>query len=141
MNEIAFFDTNILLYISDRRDRLKREIAQITFNKHLESHTLAISTQVVQEFYSVAIKKLRMAPLDAASEVEALCGLTLVTVGCTEILRAIGIERRYRISFWDALIVSAAESAGAATLLTEDLSHGQQLGSVRVVNPFLMPPA
>lgn len=136
MNEIAFFDTNIILYIFDRREGVKQEIARRAFSGYLENRALRISTQVVQEFYSAATKKLRIPAAEAAAEAEALCGLEMVPVGRVEILRAISITHRNRISFWDALIVSAAETAGASTLFTEDLTHGQWIGSVKVVNPF-----
>jgi predicted nucleic acid-binding protein len=136
MTEIAFFDTNILLYLFDRHEVLKREIARKTFSGYLENKTLRISTQVVQEFYSVATKKLRIPPSVAAAETEALCGLEMVTVTAIEILRAIGITHLNLISFWDALIIAAAETAGATILFTEDLSHGQRIGSIQIVNPF-----
>jgi predicted nucleic acid-binding protein len=136
MTEIAFFDTNILLYLFDQREALKQEIARKIFLGYLESKTLRISTQVVQEFYSAATKKLRIPPYEAAAEVEALCGLEMITVSRVEILRAIGITHRIQISFWDALIISAAEAAGATILFTEDLAHGQRIGSIQIVNPF-----
>ncbi len=133
MTEIAFFDTNIFLYARDPRDPEKQIVARETLSA---AKVVNISTQVVQEFYSAATKKLRMAPSDAAAEAEALCGLTMVLIGRGEILRAIGIERKHRLSFWDALIVSAAETAGASVLFTEDLADGQTIGAIRIVNPF-----
>jgi predicted nucleic acid-binding protein len=136
MNEIAFFDTNILLYLFDPREILKQEIARNIFSGYLESKTLRISTQVVQEFYSAATKKLRIPLYEAAAEVEALCGLEMVTVSRKEILRAIDIRHRIQISFWDGLIVAAAETAGATILFTEDLTHHQRIGSLQIVNPF-----
>jgi predicted nucleic acid-binding protein len=137
MTEIAFFDTNILLYTFDSRDPGKQEIARDLFSAHLESGTLAISTQVVQEFYTVATRKLNMPAGGAAVEAGALCELNMVVITAAEIRRAIHLEHRSRTSFWDALIVAAAESAKATVLYTEDLSHGQTIGAVRIVNPFL----
>ncbi len=136
MTEIAFFDTNILLYLFDQREVLKREIARKLFSAYLESKTLRISTQVVQEFYSAATKKLRLPLYEVAAEVRALCGLEMTTVSRVEILRAIDIRHRIQISFWDGLIISAAETAGATILFTEDLTHGQTIGSIQIVNPF-----
>lgn len=136
MSEIAFFDTNILLYICERRELVKREIARRLYAAHLEDGTLRISTQVVQEFYAAATRKLGMPLADAAAQAEALCGLELLVVGPPEILRAFSVEQRYRINFWDALIVSSAVSANAATLFTEDLTHGQRIGKLQIVNPF-----
>ena len=136
MSEIAFFDTNILLYICEQRELVKAEIARRLYTTHLENGALRISTQVVQEFYAAATRKLGMPSADAAAQAEALCGLELVVVGPPEILRAFSLERRYRINFWDALIVASAVSADAATLFTEDLTHGQRIGNVQVINPF-----
>jgi predicted nucleic acid-binding protein len=136
MNEIAFFDTNILLYLFDLREVLKREIARKIFSTYLESKALRISTQVVQEFYSAATKRLRIPAFQAADEVQALCDLEMVTVTRVEILRALDIGQRIQISFWDALIVAAAETAGATILFTEDLTHGQRFGPIQIVNPF-----
>lgn len=52
------------------------------------------------------------------------------------IVEAIRIEERFGLSFWDALILQAAQSSGAGTLYTEDLNHGQRYGSVEAINPF-----
>jgi len=52
------------------------------------------------------------------------------------VLHALDIEARYRISFWDALLIQAAESSGAAVLYSEDFAPGQTYGAVRVVSPF-----
>jgi len=70
--------------------------------------------------------------------VQELLVLPLVMTGPPEIRAAIRFEQRYRISFWDALIVAAAESGGADMLFTEDLNDGQQYGSVMARNPFRM---
>lgn len=136
MNEVAFFDTNILLYVCEQRELAKSEIARRLYMEYLENGTLRISTQVIQEFYAAATRKLGMPAADAAAKAEALCGLELLVVGPPEILRAFSLERRYRINFWDALIVSSAVSTNAATLFTEDLTHGQRIGKVQVINPF-----
>lgn len=69
-----------------------------------------------------------------------LCCLPLITISASEILQAVRFEAQFRIPFWDALILSAAESAGAEILYSEDFSHGRKYGAVRVVNPFLSRP-
>ena len=76
-------------------------------------------------------------PLDALRLVTtALLDLPLVHVGPSHIRKALWGEEQYHISFWDALILAAAESAGAEVLYTEDLNDGQQYGTIRVENPF-----
>jgi predicted nucleic acid-binding protein len=63
-------------------------------------------------------------------------GWTIVVNTAQSTLRALEIEERYKISFWDALVIHAAETAGAEIIYTEDLSDGQAYGGVRAVNPF-----
>ena len=70
----------------------------------------------------------------------AMLELPLVEIGSSHIVRALLGEERFHISFWDALILAAAESAGATVLFTEDLNDGQQYGTVRVENPFRQRP-
>jgi predicted nucleic acid-binding protein len=123
MSDKAFFDTNIFFYAWDKRDSRKRSIATETIQA---AESLVISTQVAQEFYAAATRKLHMASSEATMAVAALCGLAMVSTICVEIMRAIGIERRYQLTFWNALIVSAAETAGASIFFTEDLTHGQR---------------
>jgi predicted nucleic acid-binding protein len=65
-----------------------------------------------------------------------LSELNIVTIQLTHILRAMDLERRFQVAFWDALILAAAETCGADVLYTEDLTHGRKYGTVRVVNPF-----
>jgi predicted nucleic acid-binding protein len=97
---------------------------------------MLLSTQVVQEFYAVGSRKLRMPRPKMMEIVASLLGSPLVVLGPAEIVSAIQIEERYNISFWDALILAAAESGGAEVVYTEDLNDGQQYGSVTVRNPF-----
>ena len=136
MSASAFFDTNVLLYMYDRRDPRKRLRAIELFASCSEDQSLVISTQVVQEFYYAATRKFEVSPSGARRLVSSLFELRLVTVEKSHILRALDLEARYRFSFWDALILSAAESAGARTLYSEDFTHGQRVAGVEVVNPF-----
>lgn len=136
MTGLAFADTNILLYMYDSREPLKQAKAATAFREHWSAGTLVISTQVIQEFYSVAIGKLALHASRAREIVSDLCELRVVTVTTEVILRATEIAPRLKLSFWDALIISAAEAAGASLLLTEDLSHGHSYLGIRAHNPF-----
>jgi predicted nucleic acid-binding protein len=91
---------------------------------------------VLQEFYAAGRRKLDMPRHELRDILSWLVGLPLIVTGPTEILSAIQTEERYGISFWDALILAAAESGGAEVLYTEDLNHGQRYGAVVVQNPF-----
>ena len=131
----AFFDTNVLIYVVGSPDPAKQARAQELFRQYYLSGQAVVSTQVVQEFYTVA-RGLGMARRELLEAVDALLNLLLVINGPAEIKSALEIEERYQVSFWDALILAAAESGGADLLFTEDLNDGQQYGAVLVRNPF-----
>ena len=132
----VFFDTNILLYLYGGTDRGKQARAKELFRQHARSGRLLLSTQVVQEFYAAGSRKLCMPRRELREAAAALLDLPLVAVGAAEIVSAMHAEERYQISFWDALILAAAESGGAGVLYTEDLNDRQQYGTVLVRNPF-----
>ena len=134
----AFLDTNIILYMYGAESG-KRAIARQLFRRYALSSRMLLSTQVVQEFYAVGSRKLGMPPPELMEIVESLLDIPMVVIGPAQILSAIQIEERYNISFWDALILAAAESGDAEVLFTEDLNGGQQYGAVRVSNPFRPP--
>ena len=134
----AFFDTNVLLYMYGG-DVGKRARAKELFRQHSLTGRMLLSTQVVQEFYAAGSRKLGMPRRELRDATAALLDSPLIVVGPSQITAAIQNEERYRISFWDALILAAAESGGAKVLYTEDLNHGQQYGTVLVRNPFRSP--
>ena len=131
----AFFDTNVLLYMYGA-DAAKRERAQGLFRSHAHSGSLLISTQVVQEFFAAGSRKLRIPSADLRTLVSALLRLPLVVIDRPQIEMAISKETEHGISFWDSLIIAAADSGGAEVLYTEDLNHGQRYGTVLAQNPF-----
>src|SRR4029079_5660292 len=98
-----------------------------------------LSTQVLQEFYVTATRKWSpsLSPSDARQLVAAYSRWHLVLIDAPLILAASELPERHTVSFWDALVVEAARRRGAARLLTEDLQHGVQFGTVRIENPFL----
>src|SRR5262249_7126427 len=95
-----------------------------------------LSTQVLQEYFVVATKKLGVEAEYARRKVELLSSLDVVRPDVTDVLAAIDLTRLRSISFWDALIVRAAENAGCAVLLSEDLQDGEVISGVRIKNPF-----
>jgi predicted nucleic acid-binding protein len=135
----SFFDTNVLVYMYDDNEPEKKSRAMAVFEEEVQAGRAALSTQVLQEFYVNAVRKLRtpLSPERAAARVKDFASLTLVRVDASLILAAIARSRRMSLSFWDALIIEAALAIGADRLLTEDLQHGQTIGVMRVENPFL----
>jgi predicted nucleic acid-binding protein len=102
----------------------------------LRDRAATISTQVLQEFYDRATRKLHIERAVARAQVRRLTSLQVVQVSSPIILAATELQERRRISFWDALIVRAAVTADCDELWTEDLQAGAVFDGVRVVNPF-----
>jgi predicted nucleic acid-binding protein len=132
----VFLDTNVLAYAEDADAGPKRERAQEIIGGSLENASGVVSTQVLQEYFVVATRKLGIPAAIAQRKVELLSALTVVTVEVSHILEAIKLHRLYQISFWDALIVFAAKAAACSQLFTEDMQHGQIIEGVQIFNPF-----
>jgi predicted nucleic acid-binding protein len=138
MSARYFVDTNILMYGHDTSAGEKHERAKALLEELWRDRSGVVSTQVLQEL-SVNLRKKARRPLDAKATRDIVADyLTwqVIVNGGESILEAIDLEMRYQISFWDALIVQAAQSSGAEMLYSEDLADRQQYGSVRVINPF-----
>ena len=131
----AFFDTNVLLYMYGGA-ACKQARAQELFRRYALTGHILISTQVVQEFYAAGSRKLGMPRRELQDATTALLDCPVVIVGPSHIISAIQNEERHKISFWDGLILAAAQSGGAEVLYTEDLNDGQQYGGVLARNPF-----
>ena len=139
MAEKYFVDTNILIYAHDRSTGIKHERARQLIERLWTSGEGVLSTQVLQELcVNLRRKVAKPVPVD---ELRGLIRDYLsweIVVNTPEaVLRAFEIEVRYKTSFWDALILQAAEQSGAAVLYSEDLAGKQSYGAVRVVNPLL----
>jgi predicted nucleic acid-binding protein len=134
---VTFVDTNILLYaVSTAPEEASKAAAARAI---LDRPDLALSVQVLQEFYVQATRASRSDALahgQAASLLEAWLRFTVQEVTVPLMRAAVDAAARYRISYWDAAIVEAARFAGCRTVLSEDLSHGRDFGGVRVENPF-----
>jgi predicted nucleic acid-binding protein len=135
----VFVDTNVLLYSEDQADPLKHRVARDWLRALWVSRRGRLSTQVLNEFYVNATRKLRpaMAPGDARAEVRRYQRWQPWVVDQLTVETAWAVESRCGLSYWDALMVGAALQQGCSLLLTEDLQHGQQIDGVRIVNPFI----
>ena len=142
MSDRYFVDTNILVYAHDTSAGEKHQRAKALLEELWRSRSGVVSTQVLQEL-CVNIRRKVKTPVDLRTVREIVADYlswTVVTNTGEAILDALQIEERYHISFWDALVIQAAESSGAAVLYSEDLSHGQTYRGVRVINPLLTKP-
>jgi predicted nucleic acid-binding protein len=138
MSGKCFVDTNVLVYVYDLSAGVKCSRAQELTSELWDLRKGVVSTQVLQELY-IALRRRLKIPVsiaDASGIVRDYFEWEVVINGRDSIIRAAELEARYKISFWDGLILQAAERAGADLMYSEDLSHGQIYGSVKVLNPF-----
>lgn len=136
MNDLAFFDSNILVYTDDASFPKKRRVALDLLEQHQGQGTAVYSVQVLQEYFSVATRKLGVDANIAQRKVEILARGTIVRLTELDVIAAIELHRLRQIGFWDALIVHSARTASCRTLFSEDPLGGGQIGNLRVVNPF-----
>jgi predicted nucleic acid-binding protein len=131
----AFLDTNIAVYAADPRyaSRAKQAVARNLFL----ARDCILSTQVLMETFNVLVRKDLMDPEPAHAYVRRLALLPIVQIEREDVLEALELRSVHRVGHWVGLILRAAEKAQAPILYSEDLSHGQTYGSVRVCNPFI----
>jgi len=141
MSDKYFVDTNILMYAHDTSTGVKHERAKKIIEELWLARSGVVSTQVLQELcVNLRRKAGRPADLKIVREIIADYLVWEVFINTGEsILEALEVEKRYKVSFWDALIIQAAAASGCAVMYSEDLSDGQLYGTVRVINPFASP--
>jgi|SRR5271165_4730666 len=139
MSGIVFVDTNVLIYAHDRGAGVRRERACAVLDELWDTRSGRMSVQVLQEFFVVATGKLKSAVGVASAReiVRTYSPWVTATTGVDTVLRASEIAEVAQVSFWDGMIIAAAERSGATTLYTEDLNNGQVIAGVQVVNPFV----
>lgn len=140
---LVFVDTNVLLYGVDDKDVLKRDRAREWIASCWARRCGRLSTQVLHEFYWNARKKFpsQLAGGDARAEVRRYQQWQPWQVDHATVESAWAVESRNRLSYWDALMVAAAQHMGCTLLLSEDLQHDQRIDGVRIINPFEVGPA
>jgi predicted nucleic acid-binding protein len=134
---VRFVDTDVLLYAISR-DPHERDKARLA-NEILAGRDVALSAQVLQEFYVQATRGSRPDPLthsQAVRLIESFLRFPVAEITAAVVLSALAARQRFRISYWDAAILEASRSLGCHVVLSEDLSHGADYGGVSVENPF-----
>lgn len=137
-NHYTFVDTNVLVYAHDAHEPAKSALAGQILRGLWATDRGVLSTQVLQEFYSVATKKLpkplpRPVARGLVADYAEWCS---VETDALLIVSATRLEEDHQVAFWDALIIEAALRSGATRLLSEDLQHGRRFGDLVIENPF-----
>lgn len=134
----VFFDSNILIYFADKRDARKQAIADKLIKSASENENGIISTQSLQEFYNATTKKLLCTPQKAKEYAKNFAdSFNVYQIAPEMIFNAIDISIKNQLSFWDSLIISAAEEAGCVIVYSEDLNDGQIINGIKILNPFM----
>ena len=136
MAERVFVDSNVAIYACDATAGTKRTRARAVLAPLLRERRAVISTQVLQEFFAVTTRKLKLPAERARHYVQRWSRLDVVVIRPEIILGAIDLHRLHALSFWDALVIKSASVAGCGRLLSEDLNHGQRVEGVEIENPF-----
>ena len=138
MNGRVFVDTNILLYARELSEPIKQPVAELCLAELWRTRTGCVSVQVLNEYFVNATRKLDpgLSRAEAWEDVEALMAWDPIPIDTPLISRGFVLLERHGISYWDALIVAAAEVGGCTEILSEDLAHDALYAGIRVRNPF-----
>ena len=135
----TFVDSNVLIYAHDADAGSKQRIAADQLRELWNLGTGLLSTQVLQEFYVNVTRKIGvpLATVAAREVVRDYASWVESSITAATIVRGSEISEVWQISFWDGMILAAAEQSGAERLLTEDLNAGEKIAGIEIVNPFL----
>ena len=134
---MRFVDTNVLLYALSKAPG-EHEKARIALEV-LEAGDLGLSIQVLQEFYVQATRETKADRINhdqASSLIEAYLRFPVQETTVSLMEAALAAKQRLGISYWDAAVIEAARALSCRTLLTEDMSDGQDYDGVIIENPF-----
>jgi len=134
---MIFVDTNILVYALDPKEPVKQPVASRLLREAAASGSLVVSTQVLQEFYAVMLRRRFLSPADSADALKAWAEHEVVDTTPALVMRAVELHQQHGFEFWDALVIQAALEAGCSVLYTEDMQHGRKIADLQIVNPFL----
>ncbi|HVT14870.1 MAG TPA: PIN domain-containing protein [Thermoanaerobaculia bacterium] len=132
----SFLDSNVLVYTDDQGAPDKQEAALALVDLCRRRSSGVVSSQVLQEYFVTATRKLGVPPEIARRKVELFARFDLFLIGLEDILGAIDLHRLHGYSLWDALVVRAALRSSCSVLYSEDLQHGRRIDGLEIVNPF-----
>lgn len=132
----SFLDSNLLVYSDDGGQPEKQKAALALIERCRFQKSGVVSTQVLQEYFVIATRKLGVPSAIARRKVEIFSHFHLALISLDDILAAIDLHRLHQFSLWDALILRCALQSGCTVLYSEDLQHGRRLDGLEIVNPF-----
>ena len=136
----SFIDTNVLIYAEASDEPVKQQAALALLKQLYESASGVLSTQVLQEYCNVALKKLKLPAAHIRAQLDLYEQFEIVQVTPTLIRAGLDLHQTRSVSFYDAIVLASAETAGCSVLFSEDFNAGEMVGGVRIINPFSQQP-
>lgn len=133
----SFIDTNILVYAEASDEPVKQKIALTLLKQLYEGARGVLSTQVIQEYCNVSLKKLKLSPLYIRAQLDFYEQFEVIQVTPAIIRTAIDLHQTRRVAFYDAIVLASAQVAGCSLLFSEDMNIGEIVDGVRIHNPFV----
>lgn len=132
----SFIDTNVLIYVEASDEPVKRQAALALLKQLYESASGVLSTQVLQEYCNVALKKLKLPAAHIRAQLDLYEQFEVVQITPALIRAGLDLHQTRSVSFYDAIVLASAQTAGCSELFSEDLNAGEMVGGVRIINPF-----
>ena len=136
MAERSFIDTNVLIYAEASDVPAKQRTALDLLKRLYEQALGVLSTQVLQEYCNVALKKLRLPVQHVRAQLDLYEQFEVIHVTPAIIQAGLDLHQTRSVAFYDAIIVASAQIAGCNVLWTEDMNAGESVGGLRIINPF-----
>ncbi|HSF17884.1 MAG TPA: PIN domain-containing protein [Vicinamibacteria bacterium] len=136
MSDREFIDSSVLVHSDDHDAPRKQSKALDLIERSRRAGTGVISTQVLQEYFVTATRKLGVPAVVAREKIIIFSHFEVARVSVDDLLAAIDLHRLHELSFWDGLILRSALSSGCNVLYTEDMQDGRRFEALRIVNPF-----
>ena len=133
---MKFIDSNVFIYAADSKNPVKRSIARKLSTEAVASSGYEINVQVLNEFSSVAHRKLGLTIDEIKAYLEMFRALTILPVPADVTEKGLDVMQRYGLQFYDSLLIVAASESGCSEFISEDLNDGQIYCGMKAVNPF-----
>ena len=133
---MKFIDSNVFIYAADSKNPVKRSIARKLITGAVASGGCKINVQVLNEFSSVAYRKLGLTIDEIKAYLEMFRALTVLPVPADVTEKGLDVMQRYGLQFYDSLLLVAASESGCSEFISEDLNDGQIYCDMKAVNPF-----
>jgi predicted nucleic acid-binding protein len=137
MAQRSFVDTNILIYAEASDEPVKQQAALALLKRLFEGTSGVLSTQVLQEYCNVALKKLKLPAAHIRAQLALYEQFEVMQVTPSLIRAGLDLQQTRSVAFYDALVLASAQAAGCHELFSEDLNTSEVIGGLRICNPFL----